>query len=1139
MRFLFCVLFFISSLLLIGQNNTPFELIEITNEEAELFIKTGKIKLSASKPILKNTEAGKHYLKISPNGKTYELYSTNTFKILLIPIRNGLACKVISNLGIEIKEAKVSVGEITIPYNPELNCYLSKSIISTSLLKAEYKSEVCFLKIFKDLSQQLFPNDFKKSNSNGIISFEKEEYYKGDSIRFYVFHFNNGLQPCTETIKVSIKKILNPDIQIDSVLTYQPDLGYCIPDLGSGSYLIRTESPQQKVVYGKFEIKENYITWGISIPENNEWTNSIPIQMATKIVKNQYKHQASCKLTIRLDSSQIAPEIQNISIPLTFYSRNFTIKSDTTFQITIPASIFKHPTAKYSIQGYCHGPQVYSDYTRSNAFIVKVEKKDTLIRFQKEEKKIAVYGERTFKQKNTTLFTRTSKDSVYCDLQNPLKLPIIYQVLDNSGHSIEKSDTSFHWAISRKDPLTYFLCLAFQDSLSIESLSSILHARSDFNIEIDYSYFPQKKSKSIKRNFYVIKDEIKRPICYKKLVEISQSPYFSQTYFSELNKGYKAPEIETTFNYRGYVPTPETQNTISWNYQPPPSGSQNTRYEPTKDPLAQISPMIFKHGRAQFIHLIKIDTTIVYINGLKKNNPKNGNYSFVSTEGFHQIKLYTRNTIYTIDSVLLKNNTRLHYTILVDEKLPGNISTRCHSSRLPKKEYIYLKTHQLQIKSTLPSYIDHFWIGGKNNMVLLKTPCTKSILHSDSIVFLFIPGKPLQSISTPASKSITIGLNGISDTLLPTDTYLRSYSKFSVFDESKTKFPAITMTDFPSDAKTELILTGQTFNKNATLIIKMGESIQDQNGNTIPSDSLLGFRLQSPTQKLIFPHNNQPKFNITPGSYILYAATKNGAFYRADSVLLDSSSSKIIFIQRVTAIQASQEMLNSILSLNEYAYKIYTSSQDYYWTFGSDVNYRWSAPPLSIPHSEDYTFSYKPGFAKKNKYFFWGASLLNGLPSSNKSFVSNWINPGVSLEMGSKFHPRYSLIFEASIQHLVIPELSFKTFTERFNGFIQADLFEHRSRYQKRRDLQPYFITGFSIALVKSDMNLIFPFGAGINYKLSKQSNLGLEYSYYSFSILKPDFSSGKPVHNHPIFSLIKLRLQVIIPRRVVFGHFR
>lgn len=294
---------------------------------------------------------------------------------------------------------------------------------------------------------------------------------------------------------------------------------------------------------------------------------------------------------------------------------------------------------------------------------------------------------------------KRSADSLLLRIENPRNLPLWYHIKTHSG-TIETGFTRDSlWLWQHRDQSTAFYHLNYQ----------YLWAGGLFERHEEFRHYPKALSIEMEGPDLVIpgqensyKVQVKRGSGRPaRGVDLSagaiNAQFGDETSYSTPNIGYRRQPTPFTFpTFRLYdtdrdyklpmtrflAQTFQVQDALYYQYRytsqflltrRDSALRQDTFYQN----IAQFAPFVVKGGKMQPIFLIYLNRKLVYSHLTRDAHP----YSFLGTEGFHQITVRTREYEYVLDSIFLRPGEKLE--LVLNEDFWPNGSTPDHFKRIP------------------------------------------------------------------------------------------------------------------------------------------------------------------------------------------------------------------------------------------------------------------------------------------------------------------------------------------------------------------------------------------------------------------------------------------------------------------------
>ncbi|WP_373549835.1 carboxypeptidase-like regulatory domain-containing protein [Haliscomenobacter sp.] len=394
--------------------------------------------------------------------------------------------------------------------------------------------------------------------------------------------------------------------------------------------------------------------------------NSSSGQLSFKDKTLQFKYEPSFKLS--LDGNKIMASSTSALTDSLILSAQYADEKSQSQKVLLPAQLPLDPNVE--------------SYTLLNP--------KTLAEFKlplhQEEEGLQIVGKR-------------SADSIHLRIENPRNLPLWYQIKTHSG-TIETGftrDSLWHW--QHRDQSTAFYHLNYE----------FLWAGELFERHEEFRHYPKALSIDLQGPDLVIpgqensyKVQVKRGSGHPaKGVDLSagaiNAQFGDETSYSTPNIGYRrqaAPRnfpsfrlYDTDRNYklpmtRFLAQTFQVQDALYYQYRYAPQllltrRDSVLRQDSFYQNIAQFAPFVVKGGKMQPIFLIYLNRKLVYSHLTRDAHP----YSFLGTEGYHQITIRTREYEYVLDSIFLRRGEKLEL-VLNEDFWPHGIAPT-HFKRIP------------------------------------------------------------------------------------------------------------------------------------------------------------------------------------------------------------------------------------------------------------------------------------------------------------------------------------------------------------------------------------------------------------------------------------------------------------------------
>lgn len=294
---------------------------------------------------------------------------------------------------------------------------------------------------------------------------------------------------------------------------------------------------------------------------------------------------------------------------------------------------------------------------------------------------------------------KRSADSIHLRIENPRKVPLWYQIKTHSG-TVETGFTRDSlWLWEHRDQSANFYHLYYQYLWAgeiLEEKREFRHYPKELSIEMEGPNLVipgQENSYKIQ-----VKHGSGRPA---KGVDLSagaiNAQFGDETSYTTPNIGYRRQPAPRTFpSFRLYdtdrkyklpmtrflAQTFQVQEALYYQYRYAPQllltrRDSALRQDTFYQNIAQFAPFVVKGGKMQPIFLIYLNRKLVYSYLTQEAHP----YSFLGTEGYHQITIRTRNYEYVLDSIFLRRGEKLE--LVLNEDFWPNGSAPAHFKRIP------------------------------------------------------------------------------------------------------------------------------------------------------------------------------------------------------------------------------------------------------------------------------------------------------------------------------------------------------------------------------------------------------------------------------------------------------------------------
>ncbi|MDX2072433.1 MAG: carboxypeptidase-like regulatory domain-containing protein [Haliscomenobacter sp.] len=417
--------------------------------------------------------------------------------------------------------------------------------------------------------------------------------------------------------------------------------------------------------------------WDVNLPDSllpaasmslrcHVYFNSSSGQLSFKDKTLQFKYEPSFKLS--LDGNKIIASTTSALSDSLVLLAQYPDEKSLTQKVLLPAQLPLDPNVE--------------SYTLLNP--------KTLAEF-----KLPLYPEK----EGLLIMGERSADSVHLRIENPRNLPLWYQIKTRSG-TIETGfirDSLWLWQHQDQSSNFYHLYYQYLWAGEIhEERQEFRHYPKALSIEMegpDLVIPGQENSYKVQ-----VKHGSGRPA---KGVDLSagaiNAQFGDETSYSTPNIGYRRQPVPRTFpsfrlydsdrNYklpmtRFLTQTFQLQEVLYYQYRYTSQllltrRDSALRQDSFYQNIAQFAPFVVKGGKMQPIFLIYLNRKLVYSHLTQDPHP----YSFLGTEGYHQITIRTREYEYVLDSIFLRRGEKLE--LVLNEDFWPNGSAPAHFKRIP------------------------------------------------------------------------------------------------------------------------------------------------------------------------------------------------------------------------------------------------------------------------------------------------------------------------------------------------------------------------------------------------------------------------------------------------------------------------
>jgi hypothetical protein len=593
---------------------------------------------------------------------------------------------------------------------------------------------------------------------------------------------------------------------------------------------------------------------------------------------------------------------------------------------------------------------------------------------------------------------------------------------------------------------------------------------------------------------------------------------------------------------------------------PPPEGY--FLYTKTSQKNAQVAPHIYSESTKYTIHYIMVDDTLIYYpEDYHYHNTTP--YAFFVSPGYHNFKIRLWSSIILINRIYCKEGYKLDFSFdlsnLESHRVtvyPAPVYTTDEETKMLYKKRIKIEDSRLfpRVYINIGNYIEmsyyyNKYIGPvKGDSVVFYT---KDYIHKLPLYTNYIykiNSTEVELISPdpdygdrPKSKSLSFYVDRqyIGQWYKDQDSFMVNLKRYSP--------------NFVDIDTNEMYYTSAGKNTSTVFFLNPGK------------DPLMYCGLYNSKDVLLFSKRGPIQYNLPPGDYKLVEYYKNDKRIITNKVHLGIDSLLIFVLGVGDSIIQSDTSLEYRLFKERYYLTSRTKDPDALVKSIYEINLKYYTPKYLytdsryIPETLNYTNigSFKGLKIKRSKisverngffnhrykYPYISAGLTGNLWNAFENYHPELIRPGLNLTLGRRISPRYdySLSVQYSNQFSSTHGISRRNNYIGIGGFLSADLFQHRGKYQKRPKMNFYIKSGLNLFYTSTQehstsqwqkvnglhpLQPYLPAGLGYKYKLSKQTDLDFNALYY-FNLYSKDFGKSGSTGNMIVF---QASLKYIIP---------
>ncbi len=591
---------------------------------------------------------------------------------------------------------------------------------------------------FDDYYYDSYTNNKFRNKHTGYMVFNKPKYLPGDTVKFKAFVVTKKGKPIDKNVRVILQNS-RKDIELTQLVPYRNG-GYQYEFYLHDSlelqldrnYTIRLELNDRKEYingsfkYEDYELAKNQLSLRIDKKEHFRNKN---ITLYTKGTDENDLNLMDARIEVLLTPKSINKYFENhVFIPDTILFLNKKLNPTDETEIVLSDSTFPKANFDYTItvrlqtsdNEYISENEEISYFYESEKFDIEVATDSIHFEYLKngetESKQVTINSQDNFGNKTPVYngitpcsielnpyfsfytiqtdsisetiniseessliqcFSERTTDSVYFVVNNPHKIPFIYNIYKkNSQQASGYSDTlDIHQKTSSKQ--NYFVSIRYLWGGQVKEENfriPLVDKRLNISVNQPKIVYPGQKS----RIDILVTDTEGKPVEGVDLTAFSLTKKFDYSapelpYLGETNKN---KSVINNFNFKDFNLNIHSGLQLDYDAWKILAGIDSIEYYrfiypknsiyrfdyDTNDSITQFAPFVISEGAIQPVHVIYVDNKPVYFSWSTNTRP----YSFNIDSGYHQIKLRTSFRDITIDSLYFKKGGKLIFSIEQD-----------------------------------------------------------------------------------------------------------------------------------------------------------------------------------------------------------------------------------------------------------------------------------------------------------------------------------------------------------------------------------------------------------------------------------------------------------------------------------------
>ena len=594
--------------------------------------------------------------------------------------------------------------------------------------------------LFDDDYCDYYTNNKFRNKHTGYMVFNKPKYLPGDTVRFKAYLVTKKGKPIDKNVHVILQNN-RKDIELTELAPYRNG-GYKYEFYLHDSlqlqldrnYTVRLELNDRKEYingsfkYEDYELSKNQLSLRV---DNKEQFRNKKITLYAKGTDENELNLMDARIEVLLTPKSINKYFENhVFIPDTLLFLKKKLKPTDETEVVLSDSTFPKANFEYTINARLltsdnesvSESEEISYFYESEKFDIEIKTDSIHFEYlkngQTQRKQVIINSEDNFGNKtpiykgfapcdvelnsyfssytiqtdsiSETLnisgessllqcFSERTKDSVYIVVNNPRKIPFIYNVYKrNSKQAYGYTDSlDIHKKLNTKQ--NYFVSIRYLWGGKVKEENyriPLIDKKLNISVTQPKIVYPGQKS----RIDILVTDTEGNPVEGVDLTAFSLTKKFdySAPELPYLGKAKKNKSVINNFNFKDYNLNTHSGLQLDYdtwkilagidsieyyNFIYPENSIYRFEYN-IIDSITQFAPFVVSEGAIQPVHVIYVDSKPVYFSWSTNTRP----YSFKIDSGYHQIKLRTTFREITIDSMYFEKGKKLIFSIDQDSE---------------------------------------------------------------------------------------------------------------------------------------------------------------------------------------------------------------------------------------------------------------------------------------------------------------------------------------------------------------------------------------------------------------------------------------------------------------------------------------